>query len=109
MAVTMGEHALNQMNVDVLQGGVVVIVTTVRIILNNDHYEYCIHFNKDINECSNGKNNCDHKCHNTQGSYTCSCNDGYELGSDHRACEGMYMYANVNKYASIILQECMPF
>ena len=46
MAVTMGGHALSQTNVDVLQGGVVAIVTTVRIILTNDHYEYCIHFNK---------------------------------------------------------------
>ena len=51
----------------------------------------------DINECnemiggivSNG--GCQHRCSNTNGTYFCSCNDGYSLAVDGRACEGMVL------------------
>ena len=39
----------------------------------------------DINECS-GNHGCAHRCTNTQGSYSCTCNSGYRLGSDGRSC-----------------------
>ena len=39
----------------------------------------------DINECS-GNHGCAHRCTNTQGSYRCSCNSGFRLGSDGRSC-----------------------
>ena len=42
---------------------------------------------KDINEC-NGNHQCDHDCTNTNGSFICSCDPGYELQSDDRTCEG---------------------
>ena len=34
----------------------------------------------DRNECTNGEHNCDEhaQCTNTDGSYTCTCNDGWE-------------------------------
>lgn len=39
----------------------------------------------DINECD-GSNECEQTCHNTVGSYTCSCDAGYtSKGND---CEG---------------------
>ena len=31
---------------------------------------------------------CQHRCSNTNGSYLCSCNDGYALAGDHRTCLG---------------------
>lgn len=33
----------------------------------------------DINECIEGADECDHNCHNSIGSYSCSCRDGYQL------------------------------
>ena len=39
--------------------------------------------NIDINECSDDDSNgCNQICTNTDGSYTCYCNTGYELGID---------------------------
>ena len=45
----------------------------------------------DINECTNGTHACysDDHCNNTDGSYTCSCPQGYEVGSDGHSCNGM--------------------
>ena len=44
----------------------------------------------DINECSRGTDLCDHNCHNTIGSYYCSCNTGYFLTANGYSCHGMY-------------------
>ena len=35
----------------------------------------------DINECED-ISVCNHNCNNTDGSYECSCRDGYELEAD---------------------------
>ena len=37
----------------------------------------------DINECA-GVNECQQHCHNTIGSYNCSCDVGFTLNSDGR-------------------------
>ena len=42
----------------------------------------------DIDECLSNNGGCHHNCHNSDGSYTCSCNDGYQLNSDGHTCEG---------------------
>ena len=42
----------------------------------------------DIDECGEGIVDCDHNCTNTNGSYACSCNSGYELDSDNLTCSG---------------------
>ena len=42
----------------------------------------------DINECTLGTNNCNHICHNTIGSYYCSCNAGYHLLNHPHICVG---------------------
>ncbi len=44
----------------------------------------------DINECSTNNGGCQHHCTNTDGSYVCSCNEGYKLTNDGYTCEGIY-------------------
>ena len=42
----------------------------------------------DIDECIEGTDACDHNCTNTDGSYYCTCMDGYELELDNHTCTG---------------------
>jgi len=42
----------------------------------------------DVNECSLNRDRCSQICHNTPGSYSCSCQNGYNLASDGRTCNG---------------------
>ena len=42
----------------------------------------------DVNECLANNGGCHHNCHNSDGSYSCSCNSGYWLDSDGHTCEG---------------------
>ena len=42
----------------------------------------------DINECLSSNGGCTHNCSNTDGSFVCSCDSGYELGTDGMACNG---------------------
>ena len=44
----------------------------------------------DVNECSEGTDQCNQICTNTVGSYKCSCNAGYVLGLDKKTCVGTY-------------------
>ena len=46
----------------------------------------CSH--SDIDECLEGLDGCDHNCTNTDGSYYCTCIDGYVLESDNHTCTG---------------------
>lgn len=43
---------------------------------------------KDINECLTGNGGCQQQCANMPGSFVCSCEDGFQLASDDRGCEG---------------------
>ena len=53
-------------------------------------------FHSDIDECERGTDGCDHNCTNTDGSYYCTCMDGYELESDNHTCAGnVYVHACV--------------
>ena len=40
----------------------------------------------DINECAFGPRQCSQLCINTQGSFTCGCQDGFRLDTDGRSC-----------------------
>ena len=47
-------------------------------------------YSTDIDECSLEIDNCTQICLDTQGSYSCSCRDGYTLDSDGRDCNGTF-------------------
>lgn len=42
----------------------------------------------DIDECTIENGGCDFHCTNSEGSYTCSCGQGYALTPDQRTCTG---------------------
>ena len=45
----------------------------------------------DIDECTEQIDGCAQICTDTDGSYTCSCNSGYELSTNDRDCDGVTM------------------
>ena len=42
----------------------------------------------DIDECARDNGNCQQSCHNSVGSYRCTCASGYSLAPDSRSCAG---------------------
>ena len=42
----------------------------------------------DVFECGTNNGGCTQNCHNTEGSYYCSCDSGYTLDSDDHGCTG---------------------
>ena len=58
------------------------IIVNVKLLMCN------LFLYKDIDECSNGTHQCAHNCTNTIGSYTCSCDSGYQLNQDGLHCDG---------------------
>ena len=48
----------------------------------------------DINECDEGISGCNQTCTNTNGSYICSCFDGYVLDADGHSCNGKVYIAH---------------
>ena len=42
----------------------------------------------DINECATNNGGCSQVCLNTEGSYSCDCYPGYELGFNNHTCNG---------------------
>lgn len=40
----------------------------------------------DIDECKEGTANCEQVCENRNGSFVCSCYDGYTLNTDDKTC-----------------------
>ena len=41
-----------------------------------------------MDECETGADDCEQICLNLEGSFECSCNDGYELDENGRNCTG---------------------
>ena len=65
-------------------------------VLNTHINSYKVHdtinhplYAVDIDECQFRNGGCDHDCANTNGSYYCSCYDGYNLKEDNSSCAGM--------------------
>ena len=57
------------------------------------------HIMSDIDECALEMDQCEQVCVNLNGSYSCECNEGYEVVSGrYYACEGKlshYMHTNL--------------
>ena len=49
----------------------------------------------DIDECTINSTICEQLCINTDGSYTCACNDGYQLITGSNLCQGMSVYCSL--------------
>ena len=41
----------------------------------------------DVDDCDTLNGGCDHNCLNLEGSFECSCRDGFVLGEDSMSCE----------------------
>lgn len=41
----------------------------------------------DVDECEHGLHQCSHSCHNTVGSFKCSCPHGLRLSEDEKMCD----------------------
>lgn len=84
----------------------VVQVMLIAIIYSHSHMYVCI----DHSECDNGTDSCDQHCHNTNGSYYCTCDDGYKLQPDGNTCQGIIQviwYMNtIYLWYSIDIDEC---
>ena len=59
-------------------------------------------FISDINECLSNTHGCEHKCTNNDGSFTCSCNTGYEVDTDRKSCKGKYSRVQLKAHAAIL-------
>ena len=59
---------------------------------------YCC--DSDINECQTDNGGCTQTCDNTDGSYRCSCWDGYELASDGHNCTGE-SFEKISRYVLV--------
>lgn len=42
---------------------------------------------EDLDECEHGSHQCSHSCHNTEGSFRCSCPSGLRLSEDEQTCD----------------------
>ena len=52
----------------------------------------------DVDECATNNAGCEHDCYNSPGSYSCNCNEGYEVHEDQHQCLRKYfceMYKNI--------------
>ncbi len=67
-----------------------------------------LHTYLDIDECSRDLDNCNQLCSNTNGGFSCSCMDGFQLQNDNRTCEGIYNMAHDGNYFFFLdIDECM--
>jgi hypothetical protein len=42
----------------------------------------------DVDECSHSNGGCEFACHNTAGSYQCTCPSGFRLSANGKTCLG---------------------
>lgn len=64
----------------------VMVLNALKIDLANSISTYYI-THTDVDECALEMDECQQRCNNTIGSYTCSCSGGYRLQSDGVTCQ----------------------
>ncbi len=89
-AVIIVVSACYQAYVHVLMDGLEMIVVQVYIYANSIVMSFSMLYLyiSDINECNTLNGGCDGTCHNSLGSFSCTCGNGYTLGSDGKTCNG---------------------
>ena len=55
----------------------------------------------DVNECNFDSGGCQQTCTNNVGSFTCSCDSGYELNVDGLNCNGMDIIQTIHIYIPV--------
>ena len=71
-------------------------IHSYHMIIQNKHY-LCI---TDIDECRYSR--CDHTCTNLEGSYKCTCRDGYYLDRDGRRCLGNCIQSEISHLSHVM-------
>ena len=62
----------------------------VFILLNSTNNLQFLMFLADLDEChKKSYHDCSQMCINTEGGFYCFCEEGYQLLSDNKTCEGM--------------------
>ena len=61
-------------------------ITICRQHTNNVKPMY--HCSPDIDECASNNGGCQHNCANSRGTFSCSCNPGFELAANGLDCNG---------------------
>ena len=61
----------------------------------------------DINECDESNGGCSHNCNNTEGSFECSCRDGYMLDSNGAICSGIACVYQLTLFVQPSSQDCV--
>ena len=69
----------------------IIIITNIQTCMYIIPHNYVHLFYSDTHECSDGTHNCSQICTNTNGSFTCGCNNGYLLDDDGATCIGIYI------------------
>ena len=58
-------------------------------LMNYEFYFYYDFLSTDTDECASNNGGCAQVCANTEGSYNCACDPGYQLVMDGTLCEGI--------------------
>ena len=53
----------------------------------------------DKNECHFNNGGCNQTCTNTEGSFECSCNEGYTLADDDLDCAGKFISGSMQGHS----------
>ena len=70
--------------------GSTVLVGYDKIQNSNNAFNMCMIY-IDIDECSMSPNPCGQICTNNEGSFVCSCNNGYVLDDNQTSCNGQFV------------------